>query len=195
MDENELLKKYNSLYLEIIMKYRGDIEEHESLYIAELPRLVTPQDGVVKGLADTILGRFPGYRYDDNFYDAAKAAFSHVRDAISTVSLPVQFWLSPAQTINYSAGDVFDKAVLLCSLLVAMGNASSKVMVAAGESERRILVYFELGNRVIALDLEKGSINEARDKNELLRSIGVRETTESDLSVYEFNDKMYVDIA
>lgn len=192
MDENELLKKYNSLYLEIIMKYRSHIEEHENLYIAELPKLITPQDEVVKGLADRLAEKFPEYKYDNNFYDAAKDAFKFVKDSIATVSLPVQFWLTPAQAITNSAGDTFDKAVLLCSLLIALGNVTSKVIIAAGEAERQTLVYFELGQIVVSMDLEDG-ISEYGSKEELLAKLGVKD--DEDLSVYEFNDKMYVDIA
>jgi hypothetical protein len=193
MDENELLKKYNDLYLEIIMKYKGHIEEHESLYVAELPTLVTPNDELVKGLAASFSSRFQDYKYEDNFPDAAKLAFEHVKAAIVPVSLPIQFWLRPNQAIKYGAGDIFDKAVLLCSLLIALGNPSTKVIIVVRENERSFLVYFEFKERLVAMNLEDGS-NEFGTKDEMLRSLNIDEKND-EITAYEFNDKMYIDLA
>ncbi len=192
MDETELLKKYNSLYLEIIMKYKEYIEEQEGLYVAELPRLVTPADESVKGLASIISSKFPDYSYEENFGDAAQLSYEYIRDSITNVTLPVQFWLRPAQTINYAAGDLFDKAVLLCSMLVALGNPSSKIIIVIDESRRSFVVYFEFKEKVTAINIEKGA-GTFQGREELLKSLGVSDNGEA--SAYEFNDRMFVDIA
>ena len=192
MDETELLKKYNSLYLEIIMKYKDYIEEQEGLYVAELPKLVTPSDESVKGLAAIIASKFQDYNYADNFYDAAQLSYEFVKDSITSVTLPIQFWLRPGLTINYAAGDVFDKAVLLCSLLIALGNPSTKIIIVIDENRRSFVVYFEFKEKVTAIDLEKG-ISTFGVRDELLKSLGVEEDGEA--TAYEFNDRMYNDIA
>ncbi len=192
MDETELLKKYNSLYLEIIMKYKDYIEEQEGLYVAELPKLVTPSDESVKGLAAIIASKFQDYNYADNFYDAAQLSYEFVRDSITNVTLPIQFWLKPSLTINYAAGDVFDKAVLFCSLLIALGNPSTKIIIVIDENRRSFVVYFEFKEKITAINIEKG-ISPFQDREELLKSLGVAEKSEA--SAYEFNDRMYTDIA
>ncbi|MEM3839342.1 MAG: hypothetical protein QXF01_02055 [Candidatus Micrarchaeaceae archaeon] len=191
MDESDLLKKYNSLYLEIIMKYKDYIEEQESLYVAELPKLVTPADESVKGLAALILSKFQDYNYEKDFYEASRLSYEFVKESIKTVTLPIQFWLKPSLTINHGAGDLFDKAVLLCSLLISLGNPSAKIIIVVGENRRSVVVYFELNGKIIAMDLEKG-VSSFGIKEELLKALRIGS---DDATAYEFNDRMYNDIA
>lgn len=191
MDENDTLKAYNNIYLEIIMRYKEQIEEKESLYLADLPKLVTPNDENVVLLAKEMQSNFPVFNYDENFPEAARLAYEYTRDKITQISLPIQFWLRPAQTIRYSAGDIFDKAVLLCSLLIAMGNVSSRIIVVARETERSFIVYAEFKNRLIVIDLEKG-VKEVTSLDAVLKELKV--DSDEDTTAYEFNDKMYRDI-
>ncbi len=192
MDEKDAaLKAYNNIYLEIIMRYKEQIEEREGLYLADLPKLVTPNDENVILLAKELQGNFPVFDYDANFPEAARLAYEYVRNRITPISLPIQFWLRPAQTIRYSAGDFFDKAVLLCSLLIAMGNVSSRVIVVAKNEERAFVVYAEFGGGLIAIDLEKG-VKDYGSIDSLLKELKV--DSNEDTTAYEFNDKMYRDI-
>ncbi|MHB1830665.1 MAG: hypothetical protein ACYCO0_04710 [Candidatus Micrarchaeaceae archaeon] len=190
MDENDSLKAYNSIYLEIIMRYKEQIEDKEELYPADLPKLVTPENDNVVLLAKEIQNSFPVYNYDQNFPEAAALAYAYVKDKIIPISLPVQFWLKPEQTIMYGAGDIFDKAVLLCSLLIAMGNFSSRVVVAAKDTDRTFIVYSEFRNKLIAMDLDNG-VKDYGLLDDLLKELKV----DNDTTAYEFNDKMYRDIA
>ena len=195
MDEIGLLKAYNGIYLEIITRYKEYIEGKEGLYLTDLPRLVTPADEPVVLLAKELEGNFPIYNYEDNFEDAMKLAYAYIRDKIAPISLPIQFWLKPAQAIRYEAGDIFDKAVLLCSLLIAMGNVSSRVMVIVKNSDRHFIVYSEFKDRIIGIDMESG-LNEYKNMGELLEKNGVNKNAENDeeTTAYEFNDKFYRDI-
>ncbi|MGC8710455.1 MAG: hypothetical protein ACP5RF_02500 [Candidatus Micrarchaeia archaeon] len=191
MDDIELLKKYNQLYLEIILRYKEYIEEKESLYVAELPKLVMPENEDVVNIANKLKGSVPNYTYDENYYDAARLAYSYVKDEITLANLPIQFWLTPDETIKCGAGDIFDKAVLLCSLLVALGNVSAKVIIKVEDSEREFLVYSEFNNSIIAMDLDSG-IKEYKNKDELLLAMGIKSNdTSGEVTAYEFNDKMY----
>jgi hypothetical protein len=129
MEDTELLKKYNQLYLEVILRYKEYIEEKESLYVAELPKLVVPENEDVVNIANRIKNSMPSYNYNDNYYDSARLAYSYVKDEITLANLPIQFWLTPDETIKCGAGDIFDKAVLLCSLLIALGDVSAKIII------------------------------------------------------------------
>lgn len=194
MDETGQLKAYNNIYLEIIMRYKDHIEEREGLYLTDLPKLVTPNDESVMLLAKEIEGNFPVYSYEDNFADAAKLAYGYVKDRILPISLPIQFWLKPHQTIKYGAGDIFDKAVLLCSMLIAMGNVSSRIIVAVKNTDRHFIVYSEFGNRIIGINIENG-VKEYANIESLLGDIGIDSRREDDdTTAYEFNDKIYRDI-
>lgn len=184
----ELLKKYNQLYLEIIMKYREYIEEKENLYVVELPKLVMPQDERVAAFVAKLKSTFPIYTHDENFYDAAKLAHEHVKQNVTSISLPIQFWVEPDAALNIGAGDLFDKAILLCSLLIALGNVTTKVMVASTSSYRKFTVYFEHKDKLVAMDVEDG-MNEYPNKEALLKKLS--ENKDEELAVYEFNDKVY----
>ncbi len=192
-EDPELVKRYNKLYLDVIMRYRDHIEESEHMHLAELPKLVTPDDEVVAAEAKNITSKLPTYRYDDNFPDAAKLAYEYVRDRIVQASLPIQFWLTPKQTISDGAGDVFDKAVLLCSLLIAMGNKSTRIIVRTRDDaeDLKFVVYSEYKNRILAIDMQ-GGYHEYANKDDMLNILGIKDG--GDINAYEFNDKMYTNL-
>lgn len=189
---DELLKKYNDLYIEILMRYKEHIEEKERLYVADLPKLVIPSDENVVSVAKKIESSFPSYVYEQNFVDAAKLAVRYVQLEIAEIKMPIQVWLKPGETIRIGAGDVFDKAVLLCSLLIALGNFSAKVISVVANGEGKFVVYCDFNGKVFFSDLETG-FEELASKEELLQRIGIVKS--ADVTAYEFNDKMYNDIA
>jgi len=188
-EDIETLKRYNQLYLEIIMRYKDYIEENENLYVAELPKLITPDNESVVSLANKIKSQFPIYSYNENFPDAVRSAYSYVKESILLVNLPIQFWLKPEEVIRCGAGDIFDKATLLCSLIIALGNVSTKLIIKVKDSEREFIVYSEFNKGIIAVDLERG-VKEYKSRDELLKAMGVYEESE-EMNVYEFNDKIY----
>lgn len=186
-----MIKKYNGIYLSIIMRYKDYIEEHEGLYIADLPKLVTPADSSVASVASGIMNSFPSYTYERDFLEAARLAYLYIKEKITAVSLPIQFWQKPSETITNCAGDPFDMAVLLCSILVALGNVSTKIIITLSDGKRDFLVYSEYNEELIVIDLERG-ITKAQSREELLSRLKIG--TDPELSAYEFNDKMYTNI-
>ncbi|MEM3791580.1 MAG: hypothetical protein QXL16_02530 [Candidatus Micrarchaeaceae archaeon] len=136
------VERYNRVYLEILLRYKEIIEEHEVLYFSELPKLVKA-DEEVKIAAEKILGSFDGYNFEKDFDKAAEKAYEYVNNEIRTIILPLQVWLSPGEVIRCGAGDQFDKAVLLCSLFLALGCVNCKVLVVSFDSSRKIGVYYE----------------------------------------------------
>jgi hypothetical protein len=191
MSEDELLKKYNALYLDIIMRYKERIEEGEKLHLSELPKLVTPNDESVVAAANKIKEGFQSYSAEKDFQDAARKSFEFVKGSVTQVSLPVQFWLKPSEVLSIGAGDIFDQAVLLCSMLICLGNPSAKVISSVKNGEESIAVYYELNGKIVLLEISNG-ISELKDKNELLAKMGIYMGSEA--TGYEFNDKMYSNI-
>jgi hypothetical protein len=190
--DEKMLEKYSNLYLEIIMRYRDYIEEEETLYVAELPTLVTPEDESVLSQVKSIRSMFAFYNYNEDFLSAAREAQYYVRDQISTVSLPIQFWLRPGQTLRLEAGDAFDKAVLLCTMLVSLGNVTSKVITKIMDSEKKFYVYCEFAGKVLLFDVESPA-REFADRDAMLSELGIGR--DESVTAYEFNDKMYNNLA
>jgi len=69
------------------MRYKDYIEENENLYVAELPKLITPDNESVVGLANKIKSQFPIYSYNENFPDAVRSAYSYVKVEYSSCKL------------------------------------------------------------------------------------------------------------
>ena len=192
MEDTQLQKKYNQIYLQVILRYKEHIEQNENLNVAELPKLITPTDENVVASASKIKTTFDNYSYNSNFLGAAKLSYEFVINHISQVSLPIEFWLYPADTIKCEAGDVFDKATLLCSMMIALGNPSSRVISLVRPNERRFIVYCEFDDAVFAFDLDRGLIK-FESKEKLIESLVLKGN--DDTTAYEFNDKMYENLA
>ncbi|MDE1845949.1 MAG: hypothetical protein KGH53_01555 [Candidatus Micrarchaeota archaeon] len=188
MEGDELQRKYNQIYLEIILRYKDYIEQNENLNVAELPKLITPTNENVITATNKVKSTFDNYSYNSNFLSAAKLAYEFVTVHISHVSLPIEFWLYPSDTIKCEAGDIFDKATLLCSMMIALGNPSTRVISSVKPNDRRFIVYCEFDDAVFAFDLDRGLIR-FDTKEKLIGSLVLKEN--DDTTAYEFNDKMY----
>lgn len=192
MEEDKLQGKYNQLYLEVILRYKDYIEQNENLNVAELPKLITPTNENVVALANKLKSAFDPYSYNSNFLVVAKLAYDYSVNKVSHISLPIEFWLYPTDTIKCEAGDLFDKATLLCSLLIALGNPSARVITSVKPNARRFLVYCEFDSKIVAFDLDRGVIN-FENKEKLIESLRLKD--EEDTTAYEFNDEMYNNLA
>ncbi|MEM3227473.1 MAG: hypothetical protein QXR58_02725 [Candidatus Micrarchaeaceae archaeon] len=182
-------RKYSKLYLLVIERYKDYIEQKESLSVAELPTLVTPNDELVLKKVNEIKARFTNYSYESNFYDASMMVFDFVKNSIENVVLPVQFWLTPRETMSFGMGDEVDKNILMCSMLIALGNPSAKVLMNIKDNNRKTFVYFEFGGEVYMLDNENG-VKKFKNSEELISSLSGGEDT----VLYEFNNRTYRDI-
>lgn len=181
--------KLSEIYLAIISRYKDYIEEKESLSVAELPTLVTPHSAKVREKADEIKSLFLNYSYDTDFIKAAEAAYAFVRGSIEEITLPLQFWITPEETLAFGAGDSIDRNILLCSLLVGLGNPSARVFVSMTDNTRKVFVYYEFKDKLYVLDWSKEQ-RELASRVDMLESIYIGE----DSTAYEFNNSMYADI-
>lgn len=185
----DMPKRLNDVYLSIINRYKDYISNEESISVAELPRLVTPRDQNVSKKTKEIMDSFGVYDYERHFYEASVMAYDYVRENIKPITLPVEFWLEPSDTMEFGAGEKLDRYILLCSLIIALGNPSSKIVIMEKNDRLRPLLYYEF-NGIYVMEFET-EIKKFENKTEMLNFIGIKE----DITAYEFNDKMYVDIA
>ncbi len=188
--ENERLARLNQIYLLVISRYKEYIEEKEEIAVAELPRLVMPSSPLIVKKATEIQDSIENYFYEQNFKEASVAAFNFVQNKVEEITLPLQFWLNPEETTAFMAGDATDRNILLCSLLIAMGNPSARVLIVMGVVNRSIRVYYEFSDSYTMFDLSSGSVSEYASKEEMLAQFHITDET----TAYEFNDQVYVDI-
>jgi len=188
-DEYNKVLKQNQIYLAIISRYKEYIEEKENLSIAELPRLVTPKDEAVAEKVKELQANFKPYVYENEFYNASILTQHFVNSNISNMVLPLQFWLSPAETLRFMIGDEVDKNILLCSLLVALGNPSAKVLINVRDGAMNVYVYYEFKEKFYLMSKEN-DVQVFESKDSMLKSMEISE----DSVVYEFNDRTYTDI-
>ncbi len=188
--ENERLARLNQIYLLIVSRYKDYIEEKEEIAVAELPRLVTPSSPLVAKKSEEIQNSIEGYFYEQNFKEASIAAFNFVEKNVEQITLPLQFWLNPDDTLTFTAGDSMDRNILLCSLLIALGNPSARVLVFMGVADKAIRVYYEFNDTYTMFDLSSCGVGEYQSKEEMLAQFSITDDT----TTYEFNDQVYVDI-
>jgi len=182
--------RLSQLYLSIISRYKGYIEEREELAVAQLPTLVLPKGELVVRKAGEIRNSFTNYSYDTDFPKAAMKAFDFVREEIEEVILPLQFWLTPDETAEFRLGDRIDRNILLCSVLVALGNPSAKVFVIKRESGVSTYTYFEIDGRTVLMNVENGTSVFA-SREEMIKQFRIGE----DDTAYEFNHQSYIDVS
>lgn len=180
-------KQKAALYKKIIGRYKETIEAEEDKSVTELRSLVVPEDPVVSRISGLLKSTFHPYIYDRNFLKAAEKAFLYCRDEIRNEFLPLEFWLTPDDIFELKAADEIDKAILLCSLLIALENGSAKVVVETQQSMRHAFVTFEFNEGFYLMDAAH-DVNITGVKEEILkRQIKQQENK----VIYEFNNFEY----
>lgn len=185
----EVCRRRELIYKKIIERYRDLIEAGESKSIPELRSLVRPQSSSVLELKDRLTREFKPYDYEKDFLTTAQKAYEFVKDEIKTEHVSIEFWLSPKDILELKAADEMDKAILLCSLLIALGNKSAKVVVEMKGGLKHAFVMFNFGNRYYLFD-PVHDVNLAGNKEILEAQISTERDDENKM-VYEFNDTEY----
>ncbi|MEW5955866.1 MAG: hypothetical protein AB1626_05030, partial [Candidatus Micrarchaeota archaeon] len=158
---------------------------------------VKPADSAVQALKTELLeplAQGGQYDFDKDFPRAAEAAFQRVK-ALHFVhaDLPVSYWLSPPEIIELGAADPFDRAILYCSLLVALGCKNARVRVVEVEGGvRHPLVLFSFGGKDYLSDpaQDKAAFERPGKAEEILAGfeLGGKKVARS---LFEFNDQDY----
>ncbi|VVB73613.1 Uncharacterised protein [uncultured archaeon] len=181
--EANILQDKIRLYELVLGRYRQMIEHSESKTIADLKAMIRPNDETVQKAKEEITSAMRPYIYDQHFDIAAEAAHKTVRE-MRTVKSLIDFWLTPKEMMNLRGGDPMDKAVFLCSLLIALDNPDSYVIVGV-DSGIKVAVGYKFGEQWRLLDTtSKASVS--GDKETLLK-----EWFGDERNIYEFNNIYY----
>ncbi|MGC8572265.1 MAG: hypothetical protein ACP5RI_03700 [Candidatus Micrarchaeia archaeon] len=179
--ENEV--RLNQLYLSIISKYKDYIEQKEQKSLNDLISLIMPTNEIVAAKANSIKQHFQNYDYNRHFYNASILAFEYVKKNIKNIIMPIRYWLTPDETILFGLGDIIDKNILLASLLIALGNHSTKVLLIESSNNEKLYTYCEFKNKIIIFDVNN-EITINHNLNEFIKNLNIKD----DANIYSFND-------
>jgi len=185
-DELRTLQDRIRIYELIIERYRDYIEKSETKTIADLKSLIRPNDEHVQKKKDELIDSIRPYIYEQHFLKAAESAHKFVRE-IRTYTTTINFWLTPKEMIDLRGGDPMDKAVFLCSLLVALENQDTHIIVGMNKGIK-VAVGFMFNNEFTIID----PISTAKAKGEKDKIID--EWFKEDKRIYEFNDRNYSEL-
>jgi len=187
-DELRTLQDRIKIYDLIVGRYREYIEKNEAKTITGLKSLVRPNDEAIQKKKEEIIEemKLRPYIYDSHFLKAADGAHKFIME-IRKYILPVDFWLTSKELIDIGGGDPMDKAVFLCSLLVALENQESYVIVGIDKGIK-VAVGFVYNNEFYIMD--PASASRAKGEKEKL----IMDWFKDDRKIYEFNDRDYSEI-
>jgi|GEM_PF-6732407 len=134
------MEKEIEVLLTMISRYSRTIKEKEEKSVEELKKLIKPRAQVIKDLVKT--------------YNDAIKIYTYVRDHVSEVELPIEtpFWMKLDEIVRIGAGDNHDRAVLLCSMLRAIGEDAQMLIAEMSTGENRAFVLLKKAGKVYLLD-------------------------------------------
>ncbi|MEM4590128.1 MAG: hypothetical protein QXK21_02580 [Candidatus Micrarchaeia archaeon] len=182
-NEINILKDKIKLLELIIDRYRSTIEQSETKTIADLKAMINTRDEEVKKISEEIKSKFKPYIYERDFIAAAKEAHEYIR-RIRTIRTPIDFWLMPKDIIKLRGGDPMDKAIFLCSILIALDNYDSYVVVGIND-RTKVAVSFKFKDEWYFID-PTGSEMINGKKEEL-----IEKWMSEEKDIYEFNNVNY----
>jgi len=192
--EVEQARVREAVYKKLLERYADVIDAGEEKTIPELRSLINPDDAAVREAKAEIARDFPKYDFDKHFGRFADKAFELIAGLRPVhAGISVAYWLSPREILELGAADAFDKAVFLCSLLRAGGNATARVRVVELEGGiQHPVVVFEFHGKAFLFDAAAKSRQSAASTAALFEKLccGGKHPTRS---LYEFNDQSYED--
>jgi hypothetical protein len=185
-DEIRALRGKLKLFELIINRYRTLIERGETKTIADMKLLIKPADPAILKVKEEILEKFRPYIFEQCFLPAAEAAHEFVK-AIRAEPTPVDFWLTPSEMLDVGSGDSMDKSIFLCSLLVALENVESYVIVGTNKTVK-VAVGFSFAGEFHIID--PMSAEHLKGKKEEV----IQQCFPDAVSIYSFNDREYLEL-
>jgi hypothetical protein len=166
------------IYMLIVNRYKDLISKQEERSVSEIRQRVSPYEGKVKLLRDSLTSDFHPYTHERDFLQAAQRAINHIRE-IKTCKFLLTFWMTFDEIEELKVAGVMDKALLLAALLRALESKDAKVLVSKAE---RVYVGFEWkGERYLVVP-ESGSLLSGDDASKAFAE---------DPLAYSFSDLSY----
>lgn len=194
---DEDLKKYKEkideyyhkiqLYQLLVSRYKNHIETSETKTVPDVKSLVQPSNSNIVAIARKI-------KLENNEYlKQYQTAYDSVDGIHSVPYIGTTLWLSIKEMLDNKVADYEDKAILLCSILRALGANARVLVTLMTDGSNRPLVLINMKDKSILLD--------PNDKHDFIKYVGKRADLLKQFSVedqkikrtlYEFNDKDYI---
>lgn len=183
--ESKLLVAF---YRKVIDRYSDKISFGEEKSIIELKKLVVPSPKIIE-LSKTLE---VNSSVEDDFPNYAVNCLNYLKEIKLLASeLKFAFWLTPTETLDLGAGDSMDKALLLCSLLLAKGSSTATVRVLELEDNiKHVVVCFLYSDKAFVLDASQHLFWSGPTIEDVLSSLTIN-NKKIIKSVYEFNSEAY----
>jgi hypothetical protein len=181
------------LYELLLRKYSDLINEFEKKTVGEIKSMVDRENLTVQSLGQRFAGE--NYSFDRNYEAAVSRALEFISTEISYVKsdIDLNFWLTPNEILEKMVGDDEDIAVLLCSVLFALGDEKAEVVIAEMDNRTtHALVITEHKGKFFIFDAtQKHKINEfSGDKAGVLSKYSFRGSRIKRF-LYKFNRNNY----
>ncbi len=190
MDSSQHLFK---LYRALLEKYSDLINSTERKTIGEIKSLIDPSDLTIQSLVNEY--KPEKYEFERDYLSAAKKLFEFVSRRIKFVQcdLELNFWLNPKEILEQGVAEAEDLSVMLCTLLLALGDEDAEVVIAEMEDARvHAFVTTEFNGKFILLD--PCQVHEFEEfsgtKTEALQNYSF-EGQKVKRYLYKFNNKVY----
>jgi len=189
-DEKESKCKFYKYLLE---KYTELINETEKKTIGEIKGLVNSDDLTVQSIVSEILPE--NYEFEKQYLKYAEKCYSFLCEKLSYVdpAVNINFWMKPMEIISLGIADDEDIAVMLCSMLFALGDEKAFVVISELEDmNTHSFVITEVEEKLLLLDVaQKKPFNFFfGNKEEVLEKYSF-EGEKIKRFLYKFNSKEY----
>jgi hypothetical protein len=146
-------QKLLRLYRLLLKKYSDAINEQEKRTIGQIKGLIDKDDLTVQSIVADL--KPSNYSFEKDYLETAEKAYGFLVKEIDFASadVDISFWLSPKEVIENKIADDEDFAVLLCSMLFALGDEKAYIAIAELDNlSTHAFVITEFKNRFILLD-------------------------------------------
>jgi len=193
----EELKKYKEkmeeyyhkilLYQLLVSRYKDYIEGNETKTVPDVKSLVQPTNSNIIPIVQKIKTE------SKDFLKQFQSAYEYVDEIHSVPFIGATLWLSIKEMLDNKVADYEDKAILLCSILRALGANALVLVTLMTDGSNRPIVLLNMKDKSIMLDPNKKHdfIKFVGKRNDLIRQFSVDGNRIKRIQ-YEFNDKDYV---
>lgn len=187
------MEKKCKFYKLLLEKFSEAVNNAGKKTVGEIKSLVNTEDLTIQSIISEIKPK--DFVFEQDFLKTAEKAFNYLIEEIDFVEpgISINFWLEPKEMLESGIADDEDLAVFLCTLLHALGNEESEVVIAELDNlSTHAFVTFEFNQKFFILDpSQKHSFNAFSGSREEALSKYSFKNARIKRFLYKFNDKDY----
>lgn len=193
MAEGERERLKERLYEALLKKYKDLINDSEKKTVGEVKALVNKNDLTTQ----MFVSRFKPehYEFERHFLETARKCYGFLVKEVDYYKLgfDLNFWLKPEEILKYKIADDEDLAVFLCSILYALGNDKSEVLICEMDDfSTHAITITEFQGEFLVLDAsQKQAFEQFKGQKESVLEEYSFEGKKIKRPLYKFNHQSY----